>query len=47
MCPALLVFISLIILITALDAAPRYATIGFSYNIAQNPYGLLFDEEKL
>jgi hypothetical protein len=24
-----------------------FAAIGFSYDIAQNPYGLLFDEEKL
>jgi hypothetical protein len=23
-----------------------FAAIGFSYDIAQNPYGLLFDEEK-
>jgi hypothetical protein len=24
-----------------------FAAIGFTYNIKQNPYGLLFDEEKL
>jgi hypothetical protein len=24
-----------------------FAAFGFSYDIAQNPYGLLFDEEKL
>jgi hypothetical protein len=24
-----------------------FAAIGFSYDIAQNPYGILFDEEKL
>jgi hypothetical protein len=24
-----------------------FAAIGFSYDIAQNPYGLFFDEERL